>query len=324
MKFRFRREHVWMLLQELNLLTSDGYPRQLQVGRVGHTQSCRADTALLIMLRKLSYVCRNADLQAELGCSSTLISEAFNSMVDYIFDNFSSKLNRLEPWVDRFPEFAQAISRKVGGMFTNLICFTDGHFQRIARPGGPRNKLSKTSQKMMYNRYYKAHGLKYIVTVFPNGIMLVHGAYAGREHDSPIFKAAGLVQALRRLELAGRGHWIIFGDSAFALSQYVQRMLRGASKRTRAGRRYNRKMARVRVSIENAIGEVLTQWGLVGHKNTNLLGAIPLAKHVSVAVFLHNVQGILYGNQCTQKFGDHLREMLSVSEYIAMREYANE
>jgi len=80
------------------------------------------------------------------------------------------------------------------------------------------------------------------------------------------------------------------------------------------------KMAGVRVAIENAIGEVLGQWGHVGHKKTNILGSVPLAKHVSVAVFLHNIQGILYGNLCTSMFGEGLRERLSVSGYLEVRQ----
>ena len=248
LRFRFRQEHVWLLLQELHLLTADGDVRVLQVGRVGHTQAVRADTALLITLRKLSYVCRVEDLVDELGCSRTLITEAFNAIITYLYDEFASRLNRLDAWVDLFPDFASAISSKIGGMFTNVIGFTDGYFQRVCRPGGERNKASKISQRLLYNRYYKAHGVKYIVTVLSNGVMLLHGAYAGAQHDSPCFTASGLKQSLRRLDESGRGHWVVFGDSAFALDRYVQRMLRGAMRQSAAGARYNRRMAGLRIA----------------------------------------------------------------------------
>ena len=69
LKFRFRREHVLLLLQELNLLNENSDPILLRVGRTGRTQTrtCRSDTALLILLRKLSFPARNEDLENELN-----------------------------------------------------------------------------------------------------------------------------------------------------------------------------------------------------------------------------------------------------------------
>jgi hypothetical protein len=90
-----------------------------------------------------------------------LISEAFNSMIDYIYDEYASKLNKLEAWINQFPTFAEVIGWKIGGIFPNMVAFTDGHFQNILLPGGQRNKHAKTAQLMMYNCYYKCHCLKY-------------------------------------------------------------------------------------------------------------------------------------------------------------------
>ena len=101
------------------------------------------------------------------------------------------------------------------------------------------------------------------------------------------------------------------------VTQHTQRMLRGAAKNTQAGRVYNRYMAKARVSVENAFAGLLNKWGLIGHKRVNKLGSMPLSKHVAVAAMLHNVEGILYGNQITAMFGNHLRERLTVSSYLA-------
>ena len=319
LRFRFRREHVMDLMRELDLLDASGHPKMLFVGDGEHSfgRYVRADAALLATLRRLSYVVRLEDLVHELSMGYTLLSVASNWMIDYIYDNYSSRLNRIEAWEDLFPDFADAIRVKCNGLFNNIIGFTDGHFQRIARPGGARNKVWKASQKLFYNRYYRTHGLKYIATVLANGIMLLHGAYAGKEHDSPCLKATGLVATLRRMEQEGRGWWMLFGDSAFMLSRHLQRMLKGLQRRTAAGKLFNTAMASVRVSVENAIGEVLGRWGAIGHKKMNRLGAMPLGRHVSVAVFLHNCEGILYGNLCTGMFGEALRESLTLSGYIA-------
>ncbi len=114
---------------------------------------------------------------------------------------------------------------------------------------------------------------------------------------------------------------MVFGDSAFALSRHVQRMLRGMARRTARGKKYNRTMGRVRVTIENAFAGVLNSWGMVGHKRINRLGSMPLAKHMSVAILLYNLQGIWYGNQMVVSMGamgESLRERLSVRQFLAM------
>ena len=125
------------------------------------------------------------------------------------------------------------------------------------------------------------------------------------------------VQALERIEARTGQRWAVFGDSAFSLNAHVQRMLRGAAKNTAAGRAYNRYMAGARVAVENAFAGLLNRWGLIGHKRVNQLGSMPLAKHVAVAALLHNVHGILYGNQMTAMYGNHLRERLTVASYLA-------
>ncbi len=62
---------------------------------------------------------------------------------------------------------------------------------------------------------------------------------------------------------------------------------------------YNRCMAHARVTNENAFADLLNTWGSIGHKRTNKLGSMPLAKHVAVVCLLHNCAGIASGNQMT-------------------------
>ncbi len=110
--------------------------------------------------------------------------------------------------------------------------------------------------------------------------------------------------------------WCLFGDSAFGLSLYMQRMLRGAAARTAAGKRFNAQMASVRVSIENAFAEVLNRWRFVGVKRLQVLGTMPVAKHVAVAVMFHNMYNILYGSQAVCMFGPALRAGLTLERYV--------
>ncbi len=111
--------------------------------------------------------------------------------------------------------------------------------------------------------------------------------------------------------------WIGFGDSAFALNLYVQRMLKGAARRTPQGERFNAHMASVRVSVENAFAEVLNRWAYVGVKRLHKLGSMPVGKQTVVAFWLHNCYGILYGTQAASMFGNDLRAGLTLDSYVA-------
>ncbi len=69
--------------------------------------------------------------------------------------------------------------------------------------------------------------------------------------------------------------WALFGDSAFGLSLYVQRMLRWAAARSAAGKAFNHSMAAVRISVENAFAELLNRWLFVGVKRLHVQGSMP-------------------------------------------------
>ncbi len=111
--------------------------------------------------------------------------------------------------------------------------------------------------------------------------------------------------------------WIGFGDSAFALNLYVQRMLKGAARKTPRGERFNAQMASVRVAVENAFAEVLNRWAFAGTKRLHKLGSMPVGKHTAIAFWLHNCYGIFYGTQAAVMFGNDLRAGLTLDSYMA-------
>ncbi len=129
-----------------------------------------------------------------------------------------------------------------------------------------------------------------------------------------------MVETLANVEARTGHRWIVFGDSAFALSRHVQRMLKGLRRRTAAGRAFNTCMASARVTIENEFARLINTWRWVGNKRKLKLGAMPLAKHFAVAAFLQNCHVILYGSQTSTAFGGELRERLTLAGYIARRQ----
>ena len=138
----------------------------------------------------------------------------------------------------------------------------------------------------------------------------------------PLTLASGaqIKQSLATIEQRTGNRWLIFGDSAFGLSRYLQRMVKGLHRTTREGRVYNRIMASTRVTNEQAIGELTQSWAFIAHGQTNVLGSMPLAKHVGVAAVLHNCEGILYGNKMVEAMGETgeaLREQMTICSYLS-------
>ncbi len=62
-------------------------------------------------------------------------------------------------------------------------------------------------------------------------------------------------------------------------------------------------MAGVCVSVENTFTELLGLCRFVGTKLLQVLGSMPVGKHIDVAVFLRNCYGILFGTQASCMFG---------------------
>jgi hypothetical protein len=181
-RYQFRRAHVWQLMQEFGLMDGAGQPLLLRVGR-HKNQLIWADTALLIVLLRLAHANCWDDLAPEFGCSRALLSASFIHLIDYPHDRFASHLNDLSTWQADFPSFA-AHTRARGALFANTIGFVDGHFQPVSRQGGQQNVGHSVAQQDLYSGYYKTHGLKYVCVVLPNGVLLAHGAWRGKEHDN--------------------------------------------------------------------------------------------------------------------------------------------
>eukprot|EP00961_Rhodomonas_salina_P018498 248679-Rhodomonas_salina.1 len=69
----------------------------------------RADSALLVLLWRLSYPERIADIADELGMSSTRASYAWTFMVELFYSRWSQRLGSLATWEADFALFAQLL-----------------------------------------------------------------------------------------------------------------------------------------------------------------------------------------------------------------------
>ncbi len=56
---------------------------------------------------------------------------------------------------------------------------------------------------------------------------------------------------------------------------------------------------------------------MVGVKQLQVMGCMPVAKHLHVAVMLHNIYGVFYGSQAASMFRHQLLAGLTLHTYLA-------
>jgi hypothetical protein len=139
-QFRFRKQHFYQILTSLRddsgqYMMQDGEPIQLKFGQKRHTIYARADSALMVVLRRLAFPARWCDLQFVLGGSRSTLSATFNFMIDLLYRRYSRMATEVDPWKHHFRRFAEKLT-DWGCPHTNLIGFFDGHLLVTARPGG--------------------------------------------------------------------------------------------------------------------------------------------------------------------------------------------
>eukprot|EP00286_Rhodomonas_abbreviata_P025364 CAMPEP_0181295120 /NCGR_PEP_ID=MMETSP1101-20121128/3970_1 /TAXON_ID=46948 /ORGANISM="Rhodomonas abbreviata, Strain Caron Lab Isolate" /LENGTH=414 /DNA_ID=CAMNT_0023399835 /DNA_START=18 /DNA_END=1262 /DNA_ORIENTATION=+ len=315
-KFRFRPEHVRLMLSLFGWLDANGNSKVERLEEQSGVQCVPNETILLIVLRCLARPLSFEDIIDEMGGSRTGIARAFDFGTFFIYEKFAKPLNNFYAWRNWFDEFTEVIWQK-GCLFRNCVSFVDGVFFRICRPGGAKNVHAQINQRVFYNGYEKCHGIKYIGSVFPNGILLLWGPFYGSEHDSPCLAKTPILAALRRL-FYRMGRWyLVFGDSAFAMTRFVQRMIKGPAAHTAQGQAFNGAMAPLRVDIEHAFRDVQRDWSGVKWVPGQCLGLRPVGRYTHVCIFLHNCMGLLCGNLQTAKFGQELMGRLTLAEYLA-------
>ncbi len=155
-----------------------------------------SEEAFIIMLMKLASGDSNVVLADTFGFSADgMISLIYQFMIG-ILDNMARGLLHdgvgcLQRWANLFPEFAEIIKEKLkmpqyGGLAFDscrLIGFLDCKFDEACAPGtGPMTdeeladwwEEADLIQEAVYSGYVKAHGIKVLMVLFPNGITGYH------------------------------------------------------------------------------------------------------------------------------------------------------
>ena len=103
--FRFRSEHLHVMLQAWNLDSSKSILRCRQ----GRAQYFPAALFVMIVLRRMVISCRFVDQDNLFRLPSHRICDIFHSTIDVLYERYARKLNQLKIWDTHFPAFVTAM-----------------------------------------------------------------------------------------------------------------------------------------------------------------------------------------------------------------------
>ncbi|XP_061188015.1 uncharacterized protein LOC133196090 [Saccostrea echinata] len=204
--FRFGKDDV------LRLRTTLGIPEKIICKNKSVSSSLEA---LCILLRRLAYPNRLADLVPIFGRSEPEMSLIFNSTLDFIYKVHGDKLTSLnQRWIQRD---LQTLMNSVDRLCPLQNCwgFIDGTLRPVSRPS--------QYQETIYSGHKRIHGLKFQSVMAPNGLIAnLSGPYEGKRHDAGIFRESNLANDLLRNMNSPNGEpFCLYGDAAYPINQHL-------------------------------------------------------------------------------------------------------
>lgn len=170
----FTREEIQLLAQEF----------QLDDVLYRHRYRTTPETALCLVLMRLSYPRRLWEFQNTFGHSVTWISVVFTDTVLFLARRYKQLL-QWHPILT--PQRIHAYSQAIRGLYDidSFWGFVDGSFQGFSRP--------QQGQRLHYSGYKKRHGQKWQAVVAPDGLIVsLFGPYEGPANDHTMARESGL------------------------------------------------------------------------------------------------------------------------------------
>lgn len=163
--------------------------RQLRVGLgipdrfTASEHTTDGDTALLMLLRRLTSHQRHVDLADEFECSTTKTSVITLGLVHFLRDRWTTKLWTCDfCWQpEQLERYAQAIARKMHALtgqhwpaeelMWHIVGFLDGTFIGTNRPSRVDPNRGDPPTARFYSASERAHGVRMHHILFPCGII---------------------------------------------------------------------------------------------------------------------------------------------------------
>ena len=254
--------------------------------------------ALPIFLYRFATAARFYDMERDFCRREAQLKVIFSTVCSLIIDRWGFLLTTdvRNPLFTRenLRRSARAIARKLGLSALSVFGFIDGKLFSTCRPS--------TGQESMYNGKDREHGLKYLAVVLAFGLLLFfYGAEAGRRHDGFLYLESGIYDRLGEV-LGPALRLALFGDSAFPRSDRLLKPFIG-NNLTPLEEAWNARWCPMRVSVEWALGKIVTLWKLVGTRQQMKVLLSPVDKWVRTAALLTNLHTCFYGGLISTYFG---------------------
>jgi len=295
--FRFKQEHVVVLLSALeipDLISFDGYMTS-------------GIESLLLLLRRLSSLCRYADLAMEFDLLPQFQSQVFNGLCLFLFRKVGPHIRRLDhEWMtdrNKLEMWARALAEK-GCPLENTFGWGDGTHVPVCKP--------IRGQRPWYNGHHKTHCFQVLVVTSPSGLMLGFGPFDGSTHDSLAADIVGLDDLLiEHFSFEDGIHFNLFLDPGYRVGHSMITPFRRRREMTQEELDWNRRMCRDRIAVEWSIGKVKNLFKMLTYKKNLKALMSPVATYFFLAMHLTNLHTILYGCEVAQYFNVEVESLES-------------
>ncbi|CAN0145299.1 unnamed protein product, partial [Ectocarpus sp. 8 AP-2014] len=264
--------------------------------RLENGSTFRGEEAFLLLLMRMRYPGRLADLERYFGREYSQLSRLFRWATDFLFEMHSHRvMDNLEFWGPHLRGFARAVYRRgraFGLTYDDICGFIDGTLRRFCRPGGHDD-----IQREVYDGHHRDHGLAYQAIMAPNGMLMdAWGPVSGRRHDSYLLRVSEFNPRLAAVQDPEGPLMKVYGDAAYPLLSHGRRGFKGPNL-TDAQRAFNQANSKMRISVEWGFGKVIQLFPSCDFRKNQKLFLQPVARYYINACVLTNAHTCLRGFQ---------------------------
>ena len=241
-------------------------------------------------------------------------SRAFDYFINHIYDTFKHLVTDNLQWWYRngfFEESAEAMARKMEleeGNMNMIAHFIDCNCLETCRVGGgPADDGCNSArwdpmiQRAFYNGWKHHNGLKHQTVDNAHGFTVdMYGPTSLRKNDLTLLRLSNINDRMAEVQWQSDHQYMIFGDSAYKRRSHITSYYVESDELIA---RWNRRMKRVRISIEWNYGSTASLFKYVCNKRKlKVLQSATVSKIYTVCTILRNLHVGLYGCQSSNYF----------------------
>ncbi|PWW74667.1 hypothetical protein C7212DRAFT_209210, partial [Tuber magnatum] len=187
--FRFKAQDIYLFLPYFDLSHI----------RFRNGYSCPPETALCLLLYRLSAPNQLKENMKIFQHSCSSISSIFNNVIEYLIEKYSKHIewDNIRLSRKQILKYSDMIERK--GVVKSVWGFIDGTIRTICRP--------IHHQQYYYSGYKKYHTFKFQAVMIPDGIIsYLAGTWFGQEGDWSMYIDSKLESHLRDINDGSESH----------------------------------------------------------------------------------------------------------------------